>query len=284
MTSLRVGEVEVARYDWDTDPPPTTVARPSLHPLRTLAATVVTAAHPADHPWHRGMGVALPDIGGANLWGGPTYQAGSGYHDTPVGTVRQASTPRARDDEIFDALTWCDSRGVELLHETRQISARGWADECWCLEWSSVLTSATGGAVRLGSPGSNGRPGAGYGGFFWRLADLDPAQVCVFTADAEGEDAVNGSRADWLAITAGGHERGWTAILAATDERTAADPWFVRVRQYIGIGSALAWHRPLILPAGEHLRIALRVLLLDRVCHRSDVSSLLVHETDGARP
>jgi hypothetical protein len=223
MTSLRVGSAEVARYDWDHETPRTAVPRPALHPLWTLRGTQVSAEHPADHPWHRGLGVALPDVDGVNLWGGPTYQAGHGYRDTELGRLRQESPRECRPN-----------------------------------------------GIRLGSPGSNGRSGAGYGGFFWRLPSVD--RVTVFTADAEGEDAVSGTSAPWLAISVG---EVCTAVLIPADERTAADPWFVRVRDYIGIGSALAWNRPIVLPAGTSLRIALRVLLMDRICDPPTVSAIV---------
>ena len=287
MTSLRVGDVEVAHYGWDADPPTAAISRPALHPVRTLSGTVVTAEHPADHPWHRGIGIALPDVDGTNLWGGPSYLPGSGYHQTDLGIVGPAGPPQTDSNEITDSLTWCDRNGHELLHESRWISTQHWTDGAWSLQWTSVLTGAGPRAVRLGSPGSNGRSGAGYGGFFWRLPDLDRRQVSVFTANSQGEDAVNGATAGWIALTVQGIDGGeWTAVLAATDERTAADPWFVRVRDYIGVGSALAWDRPVVLPPGLPLRIAVRMLLVDGVCDRTSVPALLAgsaSELDDAK-
>lgn len=44
--------------------------RPYLHPVRTLAGTVVTDHQPLDHVWHLGVGVALQDVDGVNFWGG----------------------------------------------------------------------------------------------------------------------------------------------------------------------------------------------------------------------
>ena len=58
---------------------PTLAPRPHLHPVRTLSGTPVTDARPSDHPWHLGLSVALPDVDGANFWGGPTYLRGRGY-------------------------------------------------------------------------------------------------------------------------------------------------------------------------------------------------------------
>ena len=41
-----------------------------------------------------------------------------------------------------------------------------------------------------------------------------------------------------------------TLVVVSPDAADARDPWFVRVRDYPGLGSALAWDRPLVLPPG----------------------------------
>ena len=46
----------------------------------------------------------------------------------------------------------------------------------WTLRWSSVL-HADHGPLRIESPGTNGRPSAGYGGIFWRLPSADVTTV-----------------------------------------------------------------------------------------------------------
>jgi len=80
-----------------------------------------------------------------------------------------------------------------------------------------------------------------HGGVFRRFAPC--RNVDVRTAEATGEEAVNGSRAPWL---------NWTADFAdgpASVRFTAApetdDPSFGGVNDYPGVGSALAWDRPL---------------------------------------
>jgi len=273
MTSLRVGATEVGRYGWDEEPPPGAVARPAVHPLRTLAGAVLTDAYPADHPWHRGLGLALPDVDGVNLWGGPSYLPGKGYQDAGHGLVRQRYPRRVHADGVEDSLTWCDGSDAPLLHESRRVSVTPRADG-WSLHWSSTLTAAGARAAVLNSPGSHGRVGAGYGGFFWRLAPVVPGGgLRVFTADTEGECAVNGGRAPWLAVSGAG----WTAVLAATDGRTAADPWFVRVAEYAAVGSALAWDRPLHVTR-DPLQITLRLLFADHACDRAGVADLLAEQ------
>ncbi|MEU4831393.1 DUF6807 family protein, partial [Streptosporangium sp. NPDC023615] len=75
---LRAGAREVATYVRRGDLRATDAPRPHLHPVRTLAGTVVTETQPADHVHHFGAGVAISDVNGVNFWGGSTYVPGTG--------------------------------------------------------------------------------------------------------------------------------------------------------------------------------------------------------------
>src|SRR5690606_38892167 len=107
-----------------------------------------------------------------------------------------------REDLLEQRLRWCDPHGETLLTERRRLNASVPANrwDVWMLDLTYELTAPGGRDVRLGSPVTNGRPdGAGYGGFFWRapLADVPPH---VFTATAEGANAVNGTAEPWVAM------------------------------------------------------------------------------------
>ncbi|WP_367128372.1 DUF6807 family protein [Saccharothrix sp. HUAS TT1] len=238
----------VARHGWDDVRLPLVVPRPALHPVRTLGGVVVTGEHPDDHPWHRGIGLALPDVNGVNLWGGRNYEPGRGYVPGELGRVEETGPGE---------LAWCDSAGGVLLRERRHVRRRALADG-WELTWTSVLTAED--EVVLHSPGSKGRAGAGYGGWFWRLPDLDPLHVRVHSPDGVGEEEVNGRAAPWLAVVVGDPVRPWTAVLSGP-----TDPWFVRVGQYQGIGSALAWDEPVVLKPGQEREVTVRVAFYDGV-------------------
>ena len=43
------------------------------------------------------------------------------------------------------------------------------------------------------------------------------------------------------------------------------DRWFVRTEGYLGVCAALAWEKPLVIPAGTTIRRHLRVLVADGV-------------------
>jgi hypothetical protein len=252
--------------------------RPYLHPIRTLAGVRVTDALPQDHPWHLGVSVGVQHVQDAdgrtsNFWGGRTYQPENGYQwlddHGRVEHVRWI----ARDPEAFrQELSWRVPGRSALLREHRRVAtaplqlpdglARG--SRAFTLQIGFDLENVTAGPMSLGSPGSLGREGGGYGGFFWRAAASE-TDLTVFTAHARGEDEVHGKPSEWLVL--GGTEpatgRPWSLLLAGQDDATRADPWFVRIRDYPGVGSALAYQESLQLAPGARLSRSLLVVVVD---------------------
>lgn len=236
---------------------PGSVPRPYLHPVRTLGGTTVSDHHPSDHDWHCGVGVALPDLDGVNCWGGPTWVRDTGYvrrDDHGRATVRLVGR---HDDAVTAEVRWEGPDGTALLHEHRTV-AWGSAPDGWTLEWSSSFRTPGERPVRLGGPGSNGRAGAGYGGFFWRFPSC--TDVVVRTPTGAGEAAVHGSVAPWIGFTARFSGRPATVRLEAVGHR---DPWFVRVAEYPAVGSALAWRDPVTVRPDVPLVRAFRVTVSD---------------------
>jgi predicted dehydrogenase len=265
---LRIGDTVVATYDRGFGVTPTSSPRPFLHPVRTLGGFVVTDAHPADHDWHLGIGVAVQDVDGWNLWGGRTYVRDRGYQWLgDNGRMDHVEWLAYGPDHAVERLRWLDGRGRTLLHEQREIRWRA-ADPLttgvtsgWLLEFAFTLTAPGTDPVTLGSPGTNGRADAGYGGFFWRLPRTESIEIR--TPDAVGEDQVHGRVADWLAVTLRNGDSVATLVLSPADGQTAADRWFVRSSGYPGVGSSLAWDTPVQVDPGRPLRRAFRALIAD---------------------
>jgi hypothetical protein len=233
--------------------------------------------------------VAIQDVGGVNFWGGRTYVAGRGYEwRDDHGTVRHLSWIDRGDDRLVHDAAWMAPDRRCLLVERRSIVGRPAVDgagrvatDRWILDLSFELRNVSGRPLELGSPGSHGRHGGGYGGFFWRLPQLTDC-VDVRTDSAVGEDAVHGSVATWLAWRHHDDRHGsFTLLAAAGDERTAADPWFVRVGQYCGFGSALAWDREVSVGPCESIRRAVSVNIADGIDH--DPASLYDELPSGER-
>jgi len=278
LATLRLSETtgapEVARYVDGAGTSALDSPRPHLHPVRTTAGVLVSAVAPADHTWHAGVGMAVQDVGGHNLWGGRTYVRGSGYmwrddhgritHEQWRATPGQAHPTESgdehgehRDGGYMEAeLAWRGHDGSVLLTEIRTLT---WSPEerGWRLGWTSALTNATADTLALGSPGSNGRVGGGYGGFFWRLPAC--SDVDVRTAQARGEEAVHGTVAPWLAWSATTAEGDVTLVITSGD----GDPWFVRVAGYPGFGSSLAWSEPVQLAPATSISRRFRIFIAD---------------------
>ncbi|WP_149824125.1 PmoA family protein [Streptomyces tailanensis] len=232
---LRVAGRPVGRYVTRPELPARLSPRPYLHPVTTLAGTAVTELSPADHTHHLGVGVAVPDVEGHNFWGGRTFVRDQGPTELDNHGVQRHTGFQLRDPDGFvEELRWVAS-GAELLRERRTVATTELTDTAWALDFTFSLTNVTSDPLSIGSPATNGRPGAAYGGFFWRARKED-SEPDVFTPDTEGEEAVHGNRADWLALVG----TGWTLVFAGATDRTRRDPWFVRTAEYPGVGSSLA--------------------------------------------
>ncbi|MER5471351.1 PmoA family protein [Streptomyces sp. NPDC002685] len=267
---LRAGGRPVGRYVTRPALPARLSPRPYLHPVTTLAGTPVTELSPADHAHHLGVGVAVPDVEGHNFWGGRTYVRDQGPTDLDNHGAQRHSAFQLRDPDGFvEELRWV-AAGSELLHERRTVAAVELTDSAWALDFTFSLTNVTERGLSLGSPATNGRPGAAYGGFFWR-ARKEAGAPRVFTADAEGEEAVHARPADWLALAGAG----WTLVFAGATGETRRDPWFVRTTQYPGVGSSLAHEHRIGIEAGDTLVRRVVTVVADGTLDRAGAAALV---------
>ncbi|MGY0023104.1 DUF6807 domain-containing protein [Streptomyces sp. YJ-C3] len=236
----------VARYDLRPDVGQRLAPRPCLHPVSTLGGTPVTEFAPADHVHHLGVSIAVPDVAGYNFWGGRTYVRGQGPTALDNhGEQRHREFKLCDPDGFVEDLEWT-ADGCLVLRERRTVAASQVADDAWALDLTFTLTNPADQDLTIGSPATNGRPGAAYGGFFWR-APKEAAAPAVFTATDDGESAVHGRTAGWLALAGDG----WTLVFAGATAETRRDPWFVRTGEYPGVGSSLASRARLRIAAGD---------------------------------
>ncbi|MFS8499293.1 MAG: PmoA family protein [Micromonosporaceae bacterium] len=274
VVTLRVGDRAVAEYVVSPDLDPRLAPRPYLHPVRTLGGTVVTDALPADHRWHLGASLAVPDVSGTNLWGGRTYVRGHGYTwRDDHGRIVHDGFLTEQPDHVVHRLRWCDPAGGTLLAERRELRTRllPGRPAAWVLEVGYALTAPEDRPVSLGSPATNGRPGgAGYGGFFWRAAPAVPPPR-VFTTATEGEEKVNGSDAEWVALAASA-PAAYSLVFAGLGEE---DRWFVRSSMYPGVCVAFAFERARVVPAGGTLAGRHTVVVVDGVVTPREAAELV---------
>ncbi|MEV0177289.1 PmoA family protein [Streptomyces sp. NPDC050803] len=267
---LRIAARPVARYITRPELPERLSPRPYLHPVTTLAGTAVTELSPADHAHHLGVGVAVPDVEGHNFWGGRTFVRDRGPTELANhGAQRHAGFQLRDPDGFVEELRWV-AAGGELLRERRTVAVTELTDTAWALDFTFSLTNVTSGPLSIGSPATNGRPGAAYGGFFWR-ARKEATAPEVFSADTEGETQVHGRPADWLALAGST----WTLVFAGATERTRQDPWFVRTAEYPGVGSSLAHTERLPIEPGDTAVRRIVTVVADGRLDRDEAAALV---------
>jgi hypothetical protein len=268
---LVLGTAVLASRQDGTDIEPVLSPRPYLHPVRTKAGTVVTEERPADHLHHFGVSAAVPDVSGTSFWGGRTFtpDRGSVLLDNH-GRQEHVSWQAREADRHVEVLSWTDPAGAELLREERTTRARDLDERTWVLDVSVRLRNTSGRDLSVGSPATNGRPGAGYGGLFWRAPHAPTPPVCTGPDGLEGEKALHGSRAAWLSLAGTADGAPWTLVFLQPGPDT--DPWFLRVQEYPGVGPALAWDTRLPLPEGSVLSRGLRTVVHDG--HAADPAAL----------
>ena len=235
--------------------------RPFAHPVTTLAGLAVTEIAPADHLHHVGVSLAPADVDGTSYWGGRTYvrDVGSTMLDNHG---RQEVRPAEVSPSSYPALIeWRPSPETLQATEQRQMSVAPFADG-WSLHWRSRLVPER--EITLGSPATNGRPGAFYGGWFWRSS---VAGAHAFVDEGDGEEVAHGSTSPWLAVRGGGF-----TLLAV--RRGAARPWFIRTGQYTGFGPALAWEERLVLTPQTPLVLEIETAVLDGERSESEIRNL----------
>ncbi|HET6858072.1 MAG TPA: PmoA family protein [Streptomyces sp.] len=274
--TLSCGGRTVARYTYLPTTATALSPRPYLHPVTTLGGTPVTEELPDDHRHHLGAGVAVPDVGGHNFWGGRTFVRGRGAVEMDNhGAQTHIEFKLSDTDGFVEELSW-RADGVELLRELRTVAVTGLTASAYALDFTSVLTNTGGADLAIGSPATNGRPGAAYGGFFWR-APKERAAPEVFGEELDSEHSehtehtLNGSRRAWLALAGDG----WTLVFAGATARTREDPWFVRSGDYPGVGSSLAHSEPLPVAAGASVVRRVVTVVADGRPGRAEAAALV---------
>jgi hypothetical protein len=260
---LRIGygRQELASYVYRPPEPQRESPRPYWHPVRTLAGDLVTRCRPDDHVWHKGLSWSLPNVGTENFWGGTTYRRGQGYVQLPNNgaMVHQEFTGLAATVEsatVEQRLAWVTQSGATCFDEQRGCTV-SLASGGWALAFRTRFTNRTGGTIRIGSPTTEGRDNAGYGGLFWRGPEHFTGGT-VRTPQATGGDELMGVRAPWLAYT------GPDATLVFVDgPGNPGHPtrWFVRAHPFAGVCPAPFFDTETPVPPGGTVALRYAVVV-----------------------
>jgi hypothetical protein len=261
---VRSGDRLLFRYVYEPDTPQVESPRPYFHPLKTLAGDTVTIFRPHDHRWHQGLSMTSANLSGENFWGGPTFVAGR-YAQLPNnGSVRHEAW-EGMEPLLVERLAWVTEAGERWLEETRTIGVApvdGDGDH-WTLRLRFELRNVAGRTLRLGSPTTEGRPMAGYGGLFWR------GPRCflngrILAADGLEGPEVMGQRSPWLAFAGrhDGSDHASTLVFIDHPENPRHPAkWFVRSDPYGCVSCSFMFDEEYPLASSEDLALRYQVIV-----------------------
>ncbi|NYH52636.1 hypothetical protein HNR06_002225 [Nocardiopsis arvandica] len=245
--------------------------RPYLHPIRTLGGDTVSLYRPHDHVWHKGIAWSLPNVGPANFWGGPTYLRDQGYRQLANdGSTEHRSFDRIETSpervSIGERLEWVTEQGEAWFSERRGLRVTAAPDRgAWTLVFTTSFTNLTGEAVPFGSPTTEGRPNAGYGGLFWR-GPRSFSGGRVHSDEREGDDDLMGTRSPWLGFVGrhDGTDRASTLVFVdAPDNPGHPVKWFVRSGIFACVCPAPFFDEVVTVDAGATLAYRYAVVVAD---------------------
>lgn len=287
---VRHGGGQLFLYVYEPAAPQRESPKPYFHPLRTLAGDVVTAARPHDHPWHAGLAMTSAHLSGQNFWGGPTFTRDRGYVQLDNnGCIRHVEWLRMDCEDglpvLVERLQWLTSGGEVWIEETRRLAVRELNPDrgYWSLDLGFRLENASGGPLAFGSPTTEGRPMAGYGGLFWRGSSPFVGGRVAAADHPEGGGAM-GSAARWLAIVGRRNHAGReSTILFCDDPANPRFPnkWFVRNEPYACASCSFMFDEEYTLGEGEALGLRYRVLLVDGAWTADGIERCLADPRDS---
>jgi Methane oxygenase PmoA len=255
---------EIARYVYRPSDARLESPRPYLHPLRTLAGHVVSLYRPHDHVWHKGIAWSLPNVGQANFWGGPTYLRDRGYEQLPnngatLHTGFPSVSATAERVELVESLVWETEQGQTWFTEERELSFEV-VEDAWALRFATRFRNVSGEEIVIGSPTTEGRPNAGYGGLFWR-GPRSFTGGSVHVPGRVGGDELMGVRAPWLGFQGRHDDHGGfsTLVFVAPDEPR----WFVRSQPFAAVCPAPFFATEVPVAAGQALSYRYTVVIAD---------------------
>ncbi|GHJ45964.1 hypothetical protein Cs7R123_33060 [Catellatospora sp. TT07R-123] len=238
--AVEYGDQLLLRYVYQPTDPQLESPRPYFHPLHTLGGDLVSLFRPHDHVWHRGIALSLPNVGTENFWGGVTYTRGHEYRQLPNnGSMRHQRFDRLDAEpglvRVAHRLDWITEGGETWLREERGFTVTAAPDsDAWVLTFTTALTNVSGRDIVMGSPTTEGRDNAGYGGLFWR-GPRSFTGGAVHVEGRTGGDELMGVRAPWLGFTGRHDGSSRSSTLVFVDDPGNGDQhvkWFVRAEPF----------------------------------------------------
>jgi hypothetical protein len=266
---IRYGDTELVRYVYRPREAALESPRPYFHPVRTVGGDEVSLYRPHDHVWHKGIAWSLPNVGTENFWGGTTYLRDHGYVQLANdGAMVHRDFPQLAADParvgVTERLEWVTQAGQRWFDEYRRFEVT-LSGRAWILGFATRFRNVSAAEVVIGSPTTQGRHNAGYGGLFWRGPRAFTGGT-VYSPGGAGGDELMGTRAPWLGFCGehDGHQRRSTLVFVdAPDNLRHPTQWFVRATPFACVCPAPFFSTELPMAPGATVALRYAVVVAD---------------------
>ncbi len=251
-------------------------------PIYTLSGREITVYRPHDHVWHKGIQMTMACLSGQNFWGGYSWVREKKIYEKldNVGSMKHIAWDELTCDEdrivLRQRLKWITQAGAGWINEVRELRVDLKPDEgFWSLNWAMRLSNMSGQMLRFGSPTTEGRINAGYGGLFWRGPRSFTGGKILGTGNIEGPEAM-GQRSPWLALV-GTHDgtADQSTILFVDRPGNPNYPlkWFTRSKEFACISTSFSFDEEIPLEAGKEMTLNYRTVFADGAWDRERIEA-----------
>src|SRR5262249_33731415 len=134
----------------------------------------------------------------------------------------------------------------------------------WCLDLSFRLTNVWHAPFAFGSPTTEGRPQAGYGGLFWR-GPRSFLHGTIMAAGGLSGPQIMGAASPWLAFIGNHDGTGDRSTLMMFIDHPSnprfPTKWFVRNDPYACVSCSFMFDETYVLPPDEQLALRYRLVV-----------------------
>jgi hypothetical protein len=248
--ALRNGDKTVWRLVFDPQQP-----KSYFHPLATVDGEVLTALHPADHPWHCGLWWSWKYINGLNYWDWAETKNGKTEGVSEL-TGRKVTTNRDFSARVELQFGYHLPDMPPVMTETRTLAISSPdKDGSYRIDWTSVFTVGDK-PVKLDRTPPSQKSG-GYAGLSLRFPKSRKGWKFLTSNNATSAGQGNGNNAHWADFS--GPVAGIT-IFDHPGNLRHPSPWYLNADLPF-YSPALLYNKPLELAPKQKLKLRYRVLV-----------------------
>jgi hypothetical protein len=276
------------RYNYAPTFDPWEARKPYLHPVNTLAGNEITCYRPHDHVWHKGIQMTMANLSGQNFWGGFSYVRDQGYVKLDnVGQMQHTQWEELScndsDFVLHERLKWVTAAGQPWIDEHRilRLAEINIDKGYWSIDWEMRLENIWTESLKFGSPTTEGRVNAGYGGLFWRGPRSFTNGKIIGPGTIEGPEAM-GQSAPWLGFVGthdGSAAQSTILFIDRLGNPNYPNKWFARSKEFACMAFSFSFDREVELEPAKELVLRYRTVFADGGWDRERMGAYV--ETSG---